>query len=67
MHPLWFVVLPSLAAYLLIEVGAYVVRGRSFKLAQKKPVRIYFGVVIAALIALWLARFAGAFGGPVPV
>jgi len=66
-HPLWFIVLPALALYAAIELGAYVVRGRSFGLAQHKAVRVATGVIVALLICVWIARFFGAFGGPVKV
>jgi hypothetical protein len=67
MHPLWFVVLPALGAFAAIELGAYVARGRSFGLGRSKPVRVAAGVLVALLISVWIARFFGAFGGPVAV
>jgi hypothetical protein len=32
-----------------------------------RPLRLTWRLLWVALIALWLARFAGMFGGPVPI
>jgi hypothetical protein len=66
-HPLWFIALPALGAFVAAEVGTYVVRGRALGLERQRSVRAAFSVLIFALIAVWIARFFGAFGGPVPV
>lgn len=66
-HPLWFVVLPALGAFVAIEVGSYVVRGRAFGLDKRRSVRVVFGTIIVLLVVVWVARFFGAFGGPVPI
>ena len=66
MHPLWFVVLPFLAV-----VGAMQVRHqlKFGQLMPRSPRWISFagGIVIALLVGVWIARFFGAFGGPVPI
>jgi hypothetical protein len=66
MHPLWFVVLPYVAA-----VGALQLR-HQLQFGQLMPrsprwVGIVGGTVLALLIGVWIARFFGAFGGPVPI
>lgn len=66
-HPLWFIVLPALALFVAIEVGSYVVRGRAVGLERVRGVRIGFGVIVGLLVCVWIARFFGAFGGPVAV
>ena len=66
-HPLWFVVLPALAIYLAIEVGSFAITGRARGLDRKLGVQIAFGAIMALLVCVWIARFFGAFGGPVPV
>jgi hypothetical protein len=66
-HPLWFIALPALAAFVIAEVGTYVVRGRALGLERQRAVRLAFAILMFALIAVWIARFFGAFGGPVPV
>lgn len=66
-HPLWFIVLPALGAFVAIELGSYVVRGRGVGLDRTKAARVVFGAIIALLVVVWIARFFGAFGGPVPL
>lgn len=67
MHPLVFVAGPLLALVLPAELYWEVTRGP----AQRPPWRRYtdplFGALGLGAFALWLLRFAGALGGPVPV
>jgi hypothetical protein len=67
-HPLVFVVLPMLGAWALLAAHAYVTTGRPSP--SPRAGRIFawaLPILLAAMIALWIARFAGAFGGPMPV
>jgi hypothetical protein len=67
MHPLWFIVLPLVGFVIVADSLAYV-RGawtRSvLEHARTSPVAIG---VVALMIAVWIARFFGMFGGPAPV
>jgi len=65
MHPLWFVVAP-----LLVAIGAQETRdfwrdGRWGSGLERPWVRIALLALAAALLSVWISRFAGAFGGPV--
>jgi hypothetical protein len=65
MHPLWFVVLPALAALAIGDAAAFArVRrwGTSIDTVWGRRLAI---AVLAALFVVWIARFFGAFGGPV--
>jgi len=67
-HPLVFVVVPMLGAWALLAAHAYVRTGRPSP--SPRAGRLFgwaLPLLLAAMIALWIARFAGAFGGPVPV
>jgi len=68
LHPLVFFALPLLAAGALLGAKAYVLEGR-FRLSR--GFARFFGpafvLLMLAMIALWVARFQGAFGGPVSV
>jgi len=66
MHPLWFIVLPALAGIVIAEVVAFVRVGRWGVALENAWTRRIGGAVLAALIVVWIARFCGAFGGPVP-
>ena len=66
-HPLWFVVLPLLALGLGIEVVGYARTGKWGAAVERPPFRYATTATFAALIALWLARFLGACGGPAPI
>ena len=68
MHPLWFVVLPIVAGLVAIELAAYVrsgAWGTTARVTQRRDVRLLMHVTLAAVMLLWIARFLGAFGGPV--
>jgi hypothetical protein len=69
LHPLVFVVTPVIALAFSYNAIQYVRRGQWFaseKLSGRwvNAAWITLGV---AMILLWIARFFGAFGGPVPV
>ncbi len=66
-HPLWFVVLPLVAVGFALEVVGYARTGRWGAAADRRAFRFVVTATFAALLALWLARFFGAFGGPTPV
>jgi hypothetical protein len=65
MHPLWFVVLPLVVLAGLVEVAGYLRTGAWGAAGKVRALR-YAGYVAAVLLVLvWVARFLGAFGGPV--
>ncbi len=67
MHPLWFIERPLVALVILTDAIAYA-RGvwRRSVLEHAKTGPIAMGVV-ALMVAVWIARFFGMFGGPAPV
>ncbi len=65
MHPLWFLIVPACAALEAGEVWGYWTRGAWGAAIEHCWTRRVAAVLGAAMIAVWLARFAGAFGGPV--
>ena len=70
-NPIAPVVVPFLAALVAFELGGYVRSGRfgfwSGPGKTKSAVRIAGVAMCAALFVVWIARFFGAFGGPVKV
>ena len=67
LHPLVFVVVPYLAALALVEGYAFVLRGQLGTFLAHRSARVIgFGLCLA-LFVVWIARFFGAFGGPVLV
>jgi hypothetical protein len=66
-HPLWWLVLPPLALLGGAELVGYVRSGRLGYVSDRRWFKWFARVVLAAIVAVWLARFLGAFGGPVPV
>ena len=69
LHPLVFLVTPVIAVAFTYNAIAYVRRGEWFA-TERLSGRWINGAWItlgAAMILLWIARFFGAFGGPVPV
>jgi len=67
MHPLWLVVLPAITFAIVAEIRGYFRTGAwggAMSSRATKPVTL---VLVALLVALWVARFFGAFGGPVSV
>ncbi len=66
MHPLWMVVLPALAVLAVAE-GVGFARHRRWGVAIESAWTRRVGtVLLIALVVVWVARFFGAFGGPVP-
>ena len=65
MHPLWFVVVPALGAVLGGEMVAYARAGRWGEVIERRWVKWTLGAIASALLVIWIARFAGAFGGPI--
>jgi hypothetical protein len=65
MHPLWIVVLPFLATVLCVEMWKYL-HGEPWGGAGRiRALRLAGYATVALLIVVWIARFFGAFGGPV--
>lgn len=68
-HPLTPLILLFLAGYFGLNAAGYVARGR-WGWVDERMGRATNGVVwlfVALTLGVWLARFAGCFGGPVPV
>ena len=68
-HPLALLILPALATVFGVNTLVYVRTGTwGFVERQMgRAVTVAAGVVLALVFAVWLARFFGAFGGPVSV
>lgn len=69
LHPLVFIVTPIVAVAFAYNALAYVQRGQWFaseSLRNRWLTRAWL-VLGALMLTLWIARFFGAFGGPVPV
>ena len=70
MHPLVWLVVPFVVALVGIEL-AQVARGGAWGAAERalrtRAGRAVGWTVAAAVVAVWIARFCGALGGPVPV
>ena len=67
MHPLWPIVLPAIALFLLVETAGYARTGAWGKARTLRAMKPIGTVIVVLLVTLWVARFFGAFGGPVPV
>lgn len=78
MHPLWMILFPYLGALLAVQLGNYVRRGTwDAPPAEPSPSALSKAfasalapvtyVIVALLVVVWVARFFGAFGGPVPI
>jgi len=68
-HPLALIMAPLLAWFLVRNAYGYVARGKWGEVDEKrgKLLDVLLIIVAFAMIAVWLARFFGAFGGPEPV
>lgn len=67
MHPLVWLVAPLVLGFAAIEVMGYA-KTRRWGASKRVPHGTALLVVTALLLfAVWIARFFGAFGGPVPV
>lgn len=67
MHPLVWIVAPLVFAMLAAEVVGYLRQGRWGASSHVRGSTFALVAAASLLFALWLARFFGAFGGPVPV
>jgi hypothetical protein len=61
-HPLVFVALPGTVALLLHATSRDPVSARRENIAA-----LFSALLLALLVSVWLARFAGAFGGPAAI
>lgn len=67
MHPLVWVVVPWLSLVFVLETVGYLKTGAWGGAKRMFPRSGTITLAIAALVfVLWIARFMGAFGGPVP-
>ena len=66
MHPLWFVVLPLVLVAGAVEMAGYLQTGAWGAAAKIRAIRYVAYAVAGLLVIVWIARFFGAFGGPVP-
>jgi hypothetical protein len=68
LHPMVFVVLPLLALWAAAAAHSYITTGRPSPSPRLgRPFGYAFPIVLVLMLALYIARFFGAFGGPVPV
>jgi hypothetical protein len=65
MHPLWPIVAPACAALGGAELVVHWRTGRWGRSFDPRVVQVALVVLGVALLLVWIARFAGAFGGPV--
>jgi hypothetical protein len=65
MHPLWFVVLPACIAVGVGEATLYARTRRWGETIERRWVQRGLAAIVLALVVVWVARFCGAFGGPV--
>jgi hypothetical protein len=69
LHPLVFVIAPLYGALMLLALASAVWGARFSQLPRWLDRWVTRGAVVLLVssFSIWLARFAGAFGGPVPV
>ena len=67
MHPLWWLVFPCLGAVVAVEATRYVRTGKVGALLDHHAVQRLAGLLVVALLVVWVARGLGAFGGPVSI
>ncbi len=67
LHPLVFVTLPVLALASALEAHGYVQYARWGTVARHRGVSRALTALLVVLLALWIARFFGALGGPAPI
>jgi hypothetical protein len=65
MHPLWFVIVPAFAALGVAEMFTFWRRGEWGRVVEHRWTKRVGIVLVVALVAVWVARFAGGLGGPV--
>jgi hypothetical protein len=66
MHPLWLIVLPYLAVVGALQLRHQLAYGTLMPRAPRW-VGATGTAIVALLVGVWIARFFGAFGGPVPI
>jgi hypothetical protein len=67
LHPLMWLAVPMVALFVGAELVGYARRG-AWGASRRLPLSNVLMVGTAALLfALWIARFAGMFGGPLPL
>jgi hypothetical protein len=66
MHPLVWVAVPFVAIWLAIELLGYAREGRWGASARVPHFTKALVALASLLFVVWIARFCGAFGGPVP-
>ena len=67
LHPLAPVVTPCVAVYVAARAGWRVARGVDAPFPWERPAHRVIGALAVAGAVVWVARFLGAVGGPVPV
>jgi hypothetical protein len=69
LHPLSWLVVPLLALIVVGHAVGYVRTGRAWAAAARvsRWSEAAMAIVALLLVAVWIARFCGSFGGPVPV
>ncbi len=68
LHPAVFVVTPTVVVVLVRDLWGFTRRGVWGEGQRGGRVTTAFvGLVVATLLGVWLARFLGFFGGPVPI
>jgi hypothetical protein len=65
LHPLVLAVLPTYVAALALAVSSAL--GKTWSAAYVRVFAWCGGAVVSLMTIIWVARFAGYFGGPVPV
>lgn len=66
-HPLVFAALPALAGLAWVARRANSTVGGPHRIGERRMVTAAAAVLLAAMFGVWIARFDGAFGGPVAV
>ena len=68
-HPLAPILVPLVSVYAIASAVSYIRHGTSrLDAALLRPsTNFALGLLLILLLGLWIARFFGAFGGPVPV
>lgn len=69
LHPLVFLIVPIIGGYIAGQGFAYLVARRTWvhRVVASRWIERIMIVLMVLAVALWVARFFGAFGGPVPV
>jgi hypothetical protein len=67
LHPLWWAVAAYVGVVVSLEAVAYVRTGSLGARALSPLVQRVGLALLVALAIVWIARFAGAMGGPAPV